>query len=429
MSSNVTNVSVLTKVRGFISRFSQRWQLIFKIAFKFFAYFFLFYFISHLSVFEAVGGAGTFNSVPVQAVLAFIAALLPNRAGILVAMLLVDYNIFKTSAIGAVLVGLMLLVIYICSANLFPEQTFLLALVPICIYYRWYLIVPVFCGMYLGVISVVPVVLGVLVYGVMEVIPIFTGLQSSMAALGSLPQLIQDASSSGFDQITHNDQLMFLLVVSAVVIVVGAVIRYFKFTYSRYISVGASWLIGFILLIYGISADRLSGSMGVTVLLALCTLGMAMLVEMSRVSVNHKEAQRLQFEDDNYLYDVKMFPKIRDKKEEEHERRPQGAQEEHRHRTVHDIEEGPRHDRERRPAERRERQAISETAAESAMDKPDERARQEARRKVREAEEDLSAKTMVVPAREKSPEPSPESDEEVADLFEEFDKQNEEKKE
>ena len=132
-------VSVLNKIRSIIGRVMQRAELIIRLAVKFFGFLFLFRLIAGSEMFASVAG-GLFNDTTVQMVLALVAALLPSRCGVLIAMLIVIYNVFQSSLIGAVLVGLMLVLLYFSSASLFPDETFLIVLVPVAIHYHWLLL-------------------------------------------------------------------------------------------------------------------------------------------------------------------------------------------------------------------------------------------------------------------------------------------------
>ena len=154
-------VSILNKIRSILGRIMQRAELIIRLAVKFFGFLFLFRLIAGSEMFAGVAG-GLFNDTTVQMVMAFVATLLPNRCGVLIAMIMVVYNVFQSSLIGAALVFLMLLLLYVSSASLFPDETFLIVLVPVAIHFQWLLAVPLVCGMYMGVISAVPVVIGVL---------------------------------------------------------------------------------------------------------------------------------------------------------------------------------------------------------------------------------------------------------------------------
>lgn len=304
-------MDVLNKIRGVITRIMQKSSLILRIAVKFLLFYLLFRHISQMDCFASETAlAGTlFNSRSVQLVLAAVSALLPNRAGVLISLFLIIYNLYQTSVIGCVIVGLMLILLYVVEAGFFPDQAFLLVLVPFFIEWKMYLLVPLFSGLYMGVTAVVPMVLGVLMYGVIGILPAFTDLQLD-GALSELPALIADASSSGVSSITSNDQLKYLMILSALVTLLISLLRMLHVNYSRYIAIGASGIAGLILMLVYIAQGKIEGPSGTCLLLGLLSLGLLLFVEFLHVSANYKEARSLEFEDDDFIYQVRMVPKM-----------------------------------------------------------------------------------------------------------------------
>ncbi|MBO7260173.1 MAG: hypothetical protein J6U97_01620, partial [Bacteroidaceae bacterium] len=187
------NLSVLFQVRGLVSKYLKRYELYIKIVLKFLAYFVLF---RNMTGNAAFVGDGVFNSAMVQLVLALVSTLLPSRCGVLIALGICVYNIFQASLIGSLLMGSMMLVLYISMARMFPDQVYFLVLIPICIEWNLHLLIPLFAGLYVGVVAVVPVVAGILMWGLQQIIPAFMTLEMG-ESLDALPKMISDASTYG----------------------------------------------------------------------------------------------------------------------------------------------------------------------------------------------------------------------------------------
>ena len=154
------NLSVLYQIRGIVSQYVKRFEPIIKIGLKFIAFLVIYQVIASSDVYT---GTGVFNSFWVHLIMALVATLLPSRIGVLLALALCVYNIFLTSLIGAIIVGVMMLILYVAVARMFPDQIYFLILVPICIQWNFYLLPPLFAGLYLGAIAVVPVVVGIFI--------------------------------------------------------------------------------------------------------------------------------------------------------------------------------------------------------------------------------------------------------------------------
>ena len=100
--------NILNRIRSIIALIMQHSSLILRMLVKFAAFFLLFKTITQMSFFQQTG---LFNSVTIQLILAAVATVLPNRTGILIALLIIIYNVYQTSVVGAVIVGLMLLLL------------------------------------------------------------------------------------------------------------------------------------------------------------------------------------------------------------------------------------------------------------------------------------------------------------------------------
>ena len=205
--------------------------------------------------------------------------------------------------------GSMMLVLYISIARMFPDQVYFLVLIPLCIEWNLHLLVPLFAGLYVGVIAVVPVVAGVLMWGLQQIIPAFMTLEMG-ESLDALPKMISDASTYGIDQITQNEQMVYLLIISSGIILLISLLRKLRLDYVRYIALGAGGILGVVCLIIGKNNGSLSGNLGIMILLSLLIIAGLALLEFLNLSLHYKAAQDLEFEDEDYFYQVRAIPKI-----------------------------------------------------------------------------------------------------------------------
>lgn len=300
------NLTALYQIRAVISKYAKKYELILKVVLKFTAFLVLFQTISGA---EMYAGEGVFNSFSAHLIFALVATLLPSRTGVLLAIALTIYNIFQSSVIGAAIVGLMMLVLYVAVVRMFPDQVYFLMLIPICIQWQLYLLAPIFAGLYVGVIAVVPVVAGILMWGLIQIIPAFMSLQMG-ESLDLLPKMISDASTYGLDQMTKNNQMMYLMMISVGIILLVSLLKKLRLDHMRYIALGAGGILGIVCLIMGSVAGEFSGNLIVIVLLGIAViLGIAAL-EFFRLALNYQSVQNLDFEDEEYYYQVRLIPKI-----------------------------------------------------------------------------------------------------------------------
>lgn len=309
-NENVRKVSVLNKIRSVFGRIMQRAELPIRLAVKYFAFLFLFRAISGAEMFASLEQTGFFANPMFHMVLAVLATILPNRCGVFIAFALVTYNVFQTSLIGAALVGLMLILLYVIASSLFPDYVYLIVLVPVCIQYHWFLAVPLAAGMYLGIGAAVPVVIGVLVYGFWGIIPPFMELQMD-GSLDGIPKLIGEASENGLNAMMSNESLTYLMVIFTAIILVTALLRMLHVNYSRYIALGIGSILGLVGLMVGAAHGNISGvSIAWNSIIVILVL---VFLELFKVPLSYKSAQVLEFEDDEFMYKVRMIPKMSDR--------------------------------------------------------------------------------------------------------------------
>ncbi|MCF0136315.1 MAG: hypothetical protein HUJ69_07850, partial [Lachnospiraceae bacterium] len=304
---NLRKVSLLNKIRSVVGRIMQYAELPVHLGVKFIGFLILYRFINNAEMFAAVEQTGLFHKDSVLMVLALAAALLPNRGGVFIGIALVVWNVFQLSLMGAILVGLVLLLLYVVAAGLFPDHVYLLVLVPAAIRLNWLLAVPLAAGMYMGAVAIIPAAVGVIMYGFFNIIPLFLGLQMD-GSLDGIPKLIDEAARSGLDTIMSNESLAYLMIVFAGVIVVTSLVRGLHVNFSRYIALGAGSILGLVTLLGGVSSGNVSSDS--LVLHSVLTILVMLFLELLSVPLSYKSAQLLEFEDDDYLYKVKMIPKM-----------------------------------------------------------------------------------------------------------------------
>lgn len=295
------------KFRSVLARIWQRTELIVKIGVKFLAYYYMFHLLANAEMFSHLPETFILHSKSIQLVLALVSTLLPNRAGVLLALLMIVYSVFQTSLIGAILVGLALLLLYAAASSLFPDHVYLVPLMIVSIHYKFYLALPLFCGMYIGASAIVPVLIGIVGYAVLEIVPLFMHLE--MGALDTLPQLITDASKSGISTIMANEQIVYLMVVSSLIILLGTLLCKMRFNFGRYVALGVAGVFGTVALVTGVAQGRIEGTPSL-LLTCILVLVVMLILELLKVSVSYEGSQSVEFEDDNYIYQVRMIPKM-----------------------------------------------------------------------------------------------------------------------
>ena len=298
-------MKTIYQIRGVICRFFMQYELIAKVLLKFCAYLFIF---RQIAGWEGFSSAGVLNAFSVHMLLALLCVLLPSRFAVFFAFGIIIYNIYQVSLWGALMAAVILLILYVMVARLCPDETILMILLPLAMKWNIFMIVPLFAGLYMGVFSIIPLVGGVLVWGILRILPAF--LSFSETEIEQLPAAFSDTANYIIDQLIRNENLIFMMVLCIGVVLVIYLLNKINMNYMRYISLAVGAMVGLICLIVG----RVVGMTDTGILSALFvpvfSLAIMVVVEFFHMALNYKMAQRLTFADDEYYYYVQAVPKI-----------------------------------------------------------------------------------------------------------------------
>lgn len=355
-------MNIIFLVRGAIGRFLKRFNLPFGAIIKFIGYFLLFHYVAGMEGFAA---GARINSLPVQLILALLSMILPSRCGILLAIVLMLANIWKVTMLGTAVAGILFLFVYIMTSRLFPDQVYMLALVPLCLHYKLYLLLPVAAGMYVGVIALIPMIMGIIVHILLGLVPEFMTLQMP-EKIDAIPKVVTNVFKYVFSQILNNDTLIFLMILFTVIVVLIFLLRKIEINYGAYIALLAGVVLGVICMIMGKVTFDIADSTQSIIGHAAITLVILALIEFMRTALDYEAMQRLSFEDDEYEYHVTLIPKIdltKDTREaKRRERAERIAREEEEERLE---EERIAAEKEARRKAKAERRALKKQAAET----------------------------------------------------------------
>ncbi len=299
-------MKIIYLIRGIIAKTIKFVNLPLLLFIKFVAYFWLFHYVVGIDGF--LPGL-KINSFMVQVALAVISTILPNRCGVLLAILLGLANIWKITMLGTAVTGVLFLVVYITTSRLFPDQVYMLILVPLALHYKLYLMLPVVAGMYIGVISIIPMILGVVFSILLGLLPEFMKLQMP-AKVDEVPQMLANVFKYVFNQVLHNDTLIFLMILFTVIVVLIYLLRKIDVNYANYIAILAGCAVGVVCISMARMTFAIPDSSQTVLKYAIGTFLILAFCEFFRTALNYEAIQRLAFEDDEYQYHVTVIPKV-----------------------------------------------------------------------------------------------------------------------
>ena len=278
--------------------------------------------IAAMYVFELVNDIGLWRDeftplftapldFPLQMLLALLFTILPPTAANLLLILAILVQ-FSLSLEVAFYVFVLLVLILAFYGRISPKKSLLI--VAIVIAYRFNLpyAVALFAGLYLGVTSAIPIIIGT---GVSAFAPFFLNLADTMRTpetldLIELPITFMELYKTIFEHMSTNlDWVVWAFVLAMAVLAVYAISR-LSFPFAKDIAVASGGLLTIIGFAIAKSVAGIDISMGSVVGGVLLSILLVEFVRFFDSILDYRRVERVQFEDEDNYYYVKVVPKI-----------------------------------------------------------------------------------------------------------------------
>ena len=302
--------------RQIIVNFFKKHENIILLCAKFAAGLFIFGFINSIGLYReefALLFKAPYN-FPYLVLLALLFTVLPPTLANMIIMLALLIQISVSVEVTA-FVFLLLVCVIVFYARLQPARSFLLIAMIIGFYFKMPYVVVIFAGLYLGLSSIVPVILATLIF---QIIPEFKWLVNTVVTpekmdITTMPETFLNVYRTLYLYITNPDNFGWIYTgfSFAVVIVAVHAVSKLSFNYSKDIAIlmggFVNLLCGLIGIIIGVGGAPGFLSLFFFTLLA---VGLVEIVRFFDNVLDYKKVERVQFEDDDNYYYVKVVPKI-----------------------------------------------------------------------------------------------------------------------
>lgn len=248
------------------------------------------------------------TSLPVQIVISVVCAVLPwSMISILMCLILIlEYAGLSVIVAGFAFVIMFLMILL--DTIFAPGCGKILFFVPLAFFFKLPFLVPLILGMVAPVTSVIPLAFGTILYYMMYFVNSFSGVLINSEDVTQTDMAMQLVNGL----INNRFMLLVTLAMIATTIVVFVIHRMsVDHAWSIAIFVGA--VLDVILILIGSVAGSGENTMGVFYVIfgSIVSVIIALLVRFMVFSVDYKQTEYTQFEDDEYYYYVKAVPKIK----------------------------------------------------------------------------------------------------------------------
>ena len=217
-------------------------------------------------------------------------------------------NAYGTSMELALLAAFILLLMALAQSAFRAGNAILIVLVPLLFYLHVPYVLPVIAGLSLGLMSIVPVSIGVMMYYFIEYI---SENASKLSVSTKDPMEMASQYASIFQGYFQNRTMIVSIMAFAICIVLVFILHQMVFSYNW----GVAVIVGLlsILVVSAIGTARLGATFSFsTALIGVILSGiLALLYALAFHGADYKGTERLRFEDDDYFYFVKAIPKLK----------------------------------------------------------------------------------------------------------------------
>jgi len=282
-------------------------------------------FLVGLLVFSQISGIGLYMPIfapistspmqlPYNLLMAMLFTVMTMTVGY--GLIILNICIQISSALGVMaFVAVFLLLVLFFYARLAPRESFLILATFIAFQLGIPYIVPLLAGMYLGLTSIIPVALGIMIVSfvpflrfLLEDAPLMSELMD--IDLTAIPEYFGGLYVAIFSDITGNQAWVFTAFMFAMVIFVVNIVSRFTIDYSREIALGAGIVVMLISAIIAQMIATPADSLFVVIFAIILSAILAFMAMFFDMVLDYQRTERVQFEDESNFYQVKVIPKI-----------------------------------------------------------------------------------------------------------------------
>ena len=254
-----------------------------------------------------IGFMEKLSTVPVALILALVCCVLPQNVTLLVAMLLVLLDMYALSVEVALTTLILFAAIYFLYFRFSPKDGVAAILTPICFKLNIPYIMPIGCGLLRSGYSILAVCGSTVVYYFLA------GIHQNVSTLVNTTAEDGAEVSSKFSvsvgQLLGNNEMYLVLLVFVLAFVVVQIIRRQSIEHAWKIAIIAGTLIHICGLFAGYLILEISGKGVLLIVGSLISMLLGFVLEFFFMNLDYARTERVQFEDDEYLYFVKAVPK------------------------------------------------------------------------------------------------------------------------
>lgn len=294
----------LFRIRGILISIYKRYEMVAKYILKF-----IFAYIVFTGINNSLGVSSGLNKWYIVLILALLSSVLSEKWTLLFSILLTSVNLFSVSVEGPIIITCLMLMTYLIFVRMFPELSYIVLLIPICYYLKIPFVIPLCVGILVGIRGVVSVTIGTFVWHFTKYLAELVNMKSKQ--LVDIPETLATMNKFIISSMSQNTEMIVSIIVFIAAIASVCIINRLAIDYANYIAVTVGMAVNIIGFMIGIIVMDIDINIFLLLISAVTSLLIVYIILFFKVALNYKAAQKVQFEDDEYYYYVKLIPKVK----------------------------------------------------------------------------------------------------------------------
>lgn len=303
---------VLLEIKEYLKLFYAKFDVYIISVFKF-----LLTLIALNMVNSDLGYMSRLTETPIVLLISLVCALLPWGASAAVTALFMVGHFYEVSlelAGVALVILLLMFCLYIRFGN---GDSVYIVLTFVMFGMNIPYVMPIIVGLAGGIITAVPVAFGVIIFYMIQFV---NGNATALTGTGTDDMLVRFKFI--IDNMINNRQMFLFIVAFTLTIILVYIIRKLAIDFAWLIAVGVGAIVDAMILLIGELMLDISITAGNVILGTFLTIVIGVILQFFLFAVDYRRAEKVKFEDDDYVYFVKAVPKINVKLSKKNVRTP-----------------------------------------------------------------------------------------------------------
>jgi len=178
-------------------------------------------------------------------------------------------------------------------------------------------VMPIIAGLAGGMVTAVPVSFGIIIFYLVQFV---NGNATALTSSGTDDMLVKFRFV--IDSIINNRQMFLIIIAFTLTIILVYIIRKLAIDFAWFVAVGAGAIVDAMILLIGEFMLDITITAGGIILGTFLAVVIGIVLQFFLFAVDYRRAEKVKFEDDDYVYFVKAIPKINVKLAKRNTRRP-----------------------------------------------------------------------------------------------------------